>query len=237
MSMIEILVRISQRHTFNINLACQGLLRLITSVPAFYYSWHIESNSSNQLVPPRCPSPSTQMSLLIHLDVPPVHFSQDTMLTIATIVKIPILFVAYYSHVLMLSGLIPGYSKMETDAEGIGNMDTTSLGSQGDFPSDYPSLASEHSEVSRNDVYTSSSESERIRENKLQQAKDDRVKKSKKCWKILQKSVHSAINIVQDTEIEEISINHGVHHERSISHAKPIQHIIYNPKSKVGAVH
>ncbi|KAK2192806.1 hypothetical protein NP493_22g03013 [Ridgeia piscesae] len=111
-------------------------------------------------------------------------------------------------------------------------MDTTSLGSQGDFPSDYPSLASEPSAVSRNDVDSSSSESEaRIRENKLQKAKDDRVKKSKKCWKILQKSVHSAINIVQDSEIEEISINHGVHHERSISHAKPIQHVIYNPKT------
>jgi len=127
---------------------------------------------------------------------------------------------------------------MDTDAVGIGNMDTTSLGSQGDFPSDYPSLASEPSAVSRNDVDSSSSESEaRIRENKLQKAKDDRVKKSKKCWKILQKSVHSAINIVQDSEIEEISINHGVHHERSISHAKPIQHVIYNPKTMVGAVH
>ena len=111
-------------------------------------------------------------------------------------------------------------------------MDTISFSSQGDSISQ----PGTQSAASHNDAYLSDdSEASRVRANKVVQVQEDRVKKGQYCWQLLQKSVHDAINLVQDTEIAEVSINHGVHHDRSISHQKPVQHIIYNSNNKVSA--
>ena len=107
------------------------------------------------------------------------------------------------------------------------SMETASLSSHGESIS----RTGTHSPAVRFDA-SSSDDSEVSRARQKERKHEENVKKGQHCWELLQKSVHDAITLVQDSDIAELSINHGVHHERSIGHHKPVEHIMYNPTSK-----
>ena len=57
--------------------------------------------------------------------------------------------------------------------------------------------------------------------------------KAQYSWRLIRHCVRNAIDLVNKADIKDMVVSHGVHQNRRLNHAEPLNQILYNKRTKV----